>query len=287
MRGPLLHVALLISISLNAWPAAGQQPPTTIPTDLALALLDHGGGISGERSPKIVVGKAPDPIPASLTSLEGAVVAGGLEYPQTAIVVLAFTLPPNQVMLTVDKQLTARGWKPPPPPPTESSGFSAGYSFMGGNAYCADSAAATVSYSPAPKGGTYLKVQYFRNKERSVCATRTEFGFRQRLFKFPALLPPSGMIQGRGGSGSDGDNAETSAHLRGVLAPPVIVAHYVKQLDSAGWKLGATVTSGAAAISSAEVKDSDGVLWLGAITAWRVGADEIEVAIRMSRPSDR
>ena len=57
MRACILHVAFLTSSMLPAREACAQQQPTSIPTDLALALLDHGESISGNRSPKIVVGR--------------------------------------------------------------------------------------------------------------------------------------------------------------------------------------------------------------------------------------
>ena len=113
--------------------------------------------------------------------------------------VLAFTRPPNQVLLVFEKQLIARRWRPPPPPPTEErTGFisAASYAAEWGNAYCSDSGAAMVSYVPAPMGGTYLKVQHLRNNEFSICAPRrAERGFPELSFKFPALLSATGMAQ--------------------------------------------------------------------------------------------
>ena len=268
--------------------APGQQQPATIPSELALVLLDHGESLSGNRAPRIVVGRAPDGIPRSLTTVDGAVIVGGIEYPRMAIVVLAFTLPPNQVLKAYDKHVLRAGWKTPPPRPTEGSGFvSTGYSFDWGNVYCGDSGAVQVGYSPAPNGGTYLKVENSRNTEHSICAPRDPMMFRGPLFKFPALQPPAGMSQRGGGGGSGGDNVETSARLMGVLDPPDIVAHYVTQLDSAGWKMGAIAPSGSAVVAYAEAKDSVGTLWTGALTAWRISPFEVEVNIKMARPSQR
>ena len=51
-----LVVALLTGVSRLA---AGQQQPPTIPGDLAVALLDHGESQSGNRTPRIVVGRRP------------------------------------------------------------------------------------------------------------------------------------------------------------------------------------------------------------------------------------
>ena len=95
------------------------------------------------------------------------------------------------------------------------------------------------------------------------------------------------MTQHGGGGGFGGDNAETAARLMGVLDPPDIMAHYVKQLDSAGWKMGATATSAGTAVAAAEAKDSVGTLWTGALTAWRISPFEVEVNIKMAHPSQR
>jgi hypothetical protein len=288
MRAAVLSTALLIVTAVPVRHARCQQPPATIPTELALVLLDHGETLSGNRAPKIIIGRAPDGIPRSLTSADGAVIVGGIEYPQVAIVVLAFTLPPSQVLKAYDKHMLAAGWKTPPPWPTEGSGFvSTGPSFDWGNVYCADSGAVKVEFLPAPNGGTYLKVENIRNTQRSFCAPRDPMMVRGPSFKFPALRPPTGMTQRGGGGGSGGDNAETSARMMGVLDPPDLVAHYVRQLDSAGWKMGATATSGGAAIAPAEAKDSAGVRWTGALTAWRISPVEVEVTIKMARPSQR
>ena len=288
MRAAVLSTALLIVTAVPERHARGQQPPATVPTELALVLLDHGELLSGSRAPRIVIGRAPDGIPRSLTSANGAVTVGGLEYPDKAIVVLAFTLPPNQVLKAYERHVLAAGWKTPQPWPTEGSGFvSTGSSFDSGNVYCADSVAAQVAFLPAPNGGTYLKVENTRNIERSFCEPRDPIMFRGPSFKFPALRPPTGMTQQGAGTGSGGDHVETEARLMGALDPPDILAHYVKQLDSAGWKMGATATSGGAAVAHAEAKDSAGTLWTGLLTAWRVRPFEVEVTIKMARPSRR
>src|SRR4051812_28875694 len=72
-----LILALCLSTVVSGL-AASQQQPATIPTELAVALLDHGESQSGNRTPRIVVGRAPAGIPASLTQAEGAVIVGGV-----------------------------------------------------------------------------------------------------------------------------------------------------------------------------------------------------------------
>ena len=288
MRAFLLCIALLSSVAPSV--ARAQEQPSTIPTALAVALLDRGESASGNRSPMIVVGRAPSGIPESLTAVEGGVVLGGVDFVETATVVLTFTRPPNQVIVALDKQLAARGWRPPPPPSSSQRGgfVSAGYGYDLGSAYCGDSGTALVSYAPAPKGGTYLKINHSRTTERGICSPRRQLMISQELqqLEFPRLLPPNTMMQRGGGGCSGGRDTEISTRLEGPLGVADVAAHYLKQLDSAGWKPTAPVTSGDVTLSSLSTKSSQGQQWIGMLIASRVGT-EIDVAIRMARIGER
>ena len=292
MRAPFLHFALVLFLAAPTGEGNGQQPPAVIPTDLALALIDNGGGMSmsGNRPPRIVVGRAPDGMPASLTSAEGGTVIGGIEYPDRATVVLAFTLPPNQVLLGFERLLASRGWTRPPQPTEDRGGFVASassYAPFWGDVYCADSGSAQVSFVPAAGGGTYLKVQHIREKARGGCGPSRIMSAYIETLKFPTLVPPVGMSQrGSGGCGGGGSN-EISAHFVGPLEPSDALAHYAKQLQAAGWRIGAPLGNATVTLASAEAKDSDSKAWTGTLMVTRVSPSELEVTIRMARPSVR
>ena len=268
---------------------AQEQNPATIPTELALALLDGGEYESGRRATRIFVGRAPDGIPQKLTSFEGGTVIGGARFAQNSVAVIAFTLPPNQVLLSADRELRARGLTSPPPPGGDRGGFvSNNYSSPWGNLYCADSAAISLGAAAAPNGGTYLKVSYTRNQQFSACTRRVRASFAEVEFKFPALLPPPGMLSRSSGSGMGGGSASASAVLTGPLKPADLLAHYRSQLDAAGWRTQAPVASGDdAALAYVEATDSTGAAWRGLMTALKSGPSEVEVEIRMRRPSIR
>jgi hypothetical protein len=289
MRKGALGVALLTLLAPYTRRAAAQQQPLTIPTDLVIALLDRGEGIAGNRSPKLLVGRAPQGVPGSLTSVDGARILGGIEEGRGETVVLGLTRPPNQVMVSFDRLLATRGWAPPPPPPNDRGGFvSTNYSGGWANTYCADSGLATVFYIPAPAGGTYVKVEHRADKERTICSRPLVVrAFREPTLKFPRLVAPPGMTQQGGGGGSSGDDVEISARLTGGLEPAAIVAHYLKQLDSAGWKMAPIATSGGTTVAAADVKDSEGTQWTGAIIASRVAPTQIDVVLRMARLQQR
>ena len=287
MRASVISLVVL-ALGWSATRTASAQQPATIPTDLALALIDNNTNAYGSRAPRITVGQAPARVPASLTSADGAVVLGGIEFPDRATVVLSFTLPANQVLAAFDKQLLAHGWSPPPPPPDERGGFvSGGYSSSWGNVYCADSGVAMISSVPAPGGGTFIRVQHMRNAVRSVCnPQRYGASYNMPVLKFPALFPPVGMEQGAVGSCGGSDRFEISTRLVGAREPLDILTHYVKQLESAGWKMGAPLSGDGMAATSARTRE-DGVDWTGTITATRVTPSEVEVTIHMMHPSER
>lgn len=290
----LTTMCFCVGLTITAAPRivrAQDQNPASIPTELALALLDRGDYDSGRRATRLVVGRSPEGIPQKLTAFEGGTVLGGVEYPQNSVVVIAFTLPPNQVLLAADRELRARGFTPPPPPPgADRGGFvSNTYSSSWGNIYCADSATIMLSSMPAPGGGTYLKVSHLRNQQFGACNPRRErSSFADRGFKFPALLPPPGMMPHGAGTGMGGRNASISVDLNGPLKPADLVAHYRKQLDAAGWRTRTPVTSSEdAALAYVEATDSTGVVWRGVMTALQSGPSEVEVAITMVAPFGR
>ena len=267
---------------------AQEQNPATIPTELALALLGGGEYESGRRATRIFVGHAPDGVPQKLTSFEGGTIIGGARFAQSSVAVIAFTLPPNQVLLSADRELRARGLTPPPPPAPDRGGFVSNNYSPWGNLYCADSAAITLGAAAAPNGGTYLKVSYTRNQQFSACTRQVRSSFAEVEFKFPALLPPPGMLSRSSGSGMGGGNASASAVLTGPLKPADLVAHYRLQLDAAGWRTRPPVASGDdAALAYVEAADSTGAPWRGIMTAMQSGPSEVEVEIKMRRPSIR
>ena len=291
MASRVAWVCLVVAMAGSGTEASAQeQSPPSIPTELAVALLGGSQFGAGER-PRIVVGRAPDGMLPSVTSLESGTVLGGLSSERSVVVVFAFTLPPNQVLVSVDRQLRARGLSAPPPPPDANRGgfVSSDYGSPFGTTYCTDSTGVTLASMPAPKGGTYLKLTQLRNQQFNFCVPRE----RSRFFsgtdlKFPPLRPPPGMTAHGGGSGMGGNSASISARLSGPLKPADLVAHYRAQLDAAGWRTRAPVTTGEdAALAYVEATDSTGVIWRGVMTSVQSGPSEVVVEIDMFKSSGR
>ena len=264
-----------------------EQNPASIPTELALALLE-GAEFGSGRQPRIVVGHAPEGMLESVMSFEGGTVIGGLTSERNAIVIFAFTLPPNQVVLSLDRQLLARGWTPPPSPESTRGGFvSSAYVSAFGNVYCRDSMPLFVTSLPAPAGGTYLKLAQRRDRD-FVCRPREGERFSAVEFKYPVLLVPPGMSSHSSGSSSGGGSSSINTRLTGPLKPAEALAHYRAQLDAAGWLTRSPGTSGAdAAIAYVEAPDSTKVVWRGMLTAVQIAPSEVEVEIQMRRSRER
>ena len=286
MRLLVFPFALLASVATRH--ALGQQQPATIPTELAAALLEANDDAYGSRMPTILVGRVPDSIPASLTSAPRATILGSVQSSRVVTIVLKSTMPPNQLLTAFDQQLMASGWAPPPSRADERGGFVSSYYSSGwGGFYCGDSGSVGVSYSPAPGGGTYLKVRYSGNKQLGICSPAPMHAFAERLLKLPILRSPPGMMQRGGGGGSGSNQVNTSARLIGPLGPADLLEHYLKQLAAAGWTMGSVATSGDVTIASATAKDAEGLQWNGALLAQRLASNELEVTIIMARPSER
>jgi hypothetical protein len=285
MRSLIVLLAILAALTIPLRGATGQEQPTSIPVDLALALMGGSPDAYGSRAPVIVVGRAPEGMPPSLSSLQFATVLGGIADSRGTLVVLKSTQPPNEVLVSFDKLLTASGWGPPPPPPDADRGGFVATPYAGtfGNLYCGDSGTVTVSYSPTAQGGTYVKVRYSREREPSFCVPiRTRVMLLPAL-KFPVLRPPPGMVQRGGGGGRGGDNVSTSAQLIGPLHASEVIPPYLEQLRAAGWKTGTVASSGDVSVASVETTDPEGKLWRGALIARRVSETRLEVSIEMTR----
>ena len=79
-----------------------------------------------------------------------------------------------------------------------------------------------------------------------------------------------------------------SSRLAGLLKPADLIAHYRPQLDAAGWRTRAPVTTGEdAALAYVEATDSTGAIWRGVMLAVQSAPSEATVEIKMFKASGR
>lgn len=95
----------------------------------------------------------------------------------------------------------------------------------------------------------------------------------------PKLTPPTGaevrqLISGYGGE------VASSVRLETALAAAEIYAHYIAQLQAAGWQTLETVTLKVGAVGSLELKDASGKTWRLMLIVTLEGAGNVRASLR-------
>jgi hypothetical protein len=238
LRIPLLVLALVLPLGS----VAAQQDQ--IPKELALALIPFGAAEGGE----IILGQMPPDLSAIFTLPPGARVLGSFVSTAYAQVVLSFPGRADSATAYARRALLEHGWTPRSPT----------ISTMGGLQYTVGTGGAPSMYcKPGEPSGLNVTAQFHgpatsllhvtRNAGANFCDQSNSLEVRQaaaRMQEFPlATVPPLW---------SPGDFRTSSLRCRRTNAPmsdqsqqqPLltdlsltdILAHYGRQLDSAGWK---------------------------------------------------
>jgi hypothetical protein len=247
---------VVLSVAIP-WSVGAQQDP--IPRELALALIPYGGSDGGE----IIVGQIPTDLATTFTLPAGGRVLGSfvsLTYMQVVM-----TLPGglDSADAFARRSLASHGWVARALPSIRMGGLQYGSPRSARpSVYCKPGASDAITISTQFHGQTTL-LRLTRNTGSGICdETRLSGGaitsfstsasgglvaqriepLDPRLAQMPiASVPPlwspgdpraSQVCRPRGAMG-----AETQSQpLRTELSPQEILAHYGRQLDSAGWK---------------------------------------------------
>ena len=239
--------------------AAGAQQTDQIPKELALALIPYGASDGGE----IIVGQMPPDLATTFTLPAGGRVLGSfvsLSYMQVVM-----TLPGglDSASAFARRSLEAHGWTPRAMPTARLGGLRyESPESSRPSTYCKKGTPEAITISTQFHGQSTL-VRLTRSTGSSMCdetgisgfstgnvvgvssssaiATRS-VTFDSRMAEMPlASVPPlwspsdfraSQVCQSPNGMGSQSQDQQ----LRTDLAPPEILKHYGRQLDSAGWK---------------------------------------------------
>ena len=247
---------LLVLIALPSSPVPAQEQ---IPRELALALIPYGGTDGGE----IIVGQIPPDLATVFTLPAGGRVLGSfvsLNYMQVVI-----TLPGglDSAGAFARRSLVEHGWVPRPMPMMRMGGLQYGSQRNTLPAtYCKPGSPDAITISTQFHGQATL-LRLTRNTGSSMCdesrlsgvasssisfststgVTGSQFGaIEQRMAEMPmATVPPlyspgdvraSQVCRSANGMNTQGQEQP----LRTELSPQEILAHYGRQLDSAGWK---------------------------------------------------
>jgi hypothetical protein len=264
-------LSLLIALAPSLVPAQEQ-----IPRELALALITYGGSDGGE----IIVGQIPPDLATAFTLPAGGRVLGSfvsLNYMQVVM-----TLPGglDSAGAFARRSLVEHGWVPRPMPMMRMGGLQYGAQRNSLPAtYCKPGSPDAITISTQFHGQTTL-LRLTRNTGTSMCdesrmsgfasssfststgTTSSQFvGIEQRMAEMPmATIPPlysPGDVRAsqvcRSPNGMNTQSQEQP--LRTELSPQEVLAHYGRQLDSAGWK---SVTATPASVAGTWVNAANG-----------------------------
>ena len=95
----------------------------------------------------------------------------------------------------------------------------------------------------------------------------------------PKLAPPT-SAEVRGISSSYGGDRSSSVRLETALGAAEIYAHYIAQLQAAGWQTLETVTLKVGAVGSLELKDASGKTWRMLLIVTLEGTGNVRASLR-------
>ncbi|HEV8233455.1 MAG TPA: hypothetical protein VGP84_02615 [Gemmatimonadaceae bacterium] len=245
-------LSLLIALAPSLVPAQEQ-----IPRELALALIPYAAGDGGE----IIVGQIPPDLATTFTLPAGGRVLGSFVSLTYAQVVMTLPGSLDSAAAFARRSLTEHGWVPRPMPMMRAGGLQYGSQRNPLPAtYCKAGSPDAITISTQFHGQTTL-LRLTRNTGSSMCdesrmsgiasssfststgVTGNQFvTIEQRMAERPmATVPPlwsPGDVRASQVCRSPNGMATESQEqpLRSELSPQEILAHYGRQLDSAGWK---------------------------------------------------
>ena len=248
MRREYLLLGILLA---TASPALTQRPPTTaqevVPKELALALV-RGSPDGGD----ILVGSVPTDLAPDLPVPTGGRILGSFVSPSYVQVVMTFPGRTDSALAFARRSLVDHGWLAWQPPVVEERGgltFGRSPSMMP-TTFCRAGGAQpdglTIAASFYGPNTSLLRVTRSMN---GMCdtsmraeATRSRGGLMQSPFStVPPLYPPaetqnSSSACRSASTGYRGGASQGGMPMRTTMSATELLAHYGRQLDSAGWK---------------------------------------------------
>lgn len=228
-----LTLALVVTCSSVAF---AQQPSTAaIPKDLVMLLMRGGMMMPGDTF-DIVLG-APEGFPAELLPRGAKPLISTTTRTGMMVIAAAPDLPAD--MARFDRQLAAAGWTVGPRSgPAQQRGLLSSAPSQIPAMWCQGDRYASVSMSPRPDGGSFMRISVNDSSRGAPCAAMTQPSY-VALFSdvdMPLLFPPPGS-RAVGGSGAGGgmDAYDQRLRLQTTLSLPDVLRHYRAQLEKHGW----------------------------------------------------
>ncbi len=238
MKHTIIVAALSAPLALS--PVSAQTTPDLIPRDVVLAIL-RSGPIQGD--PAIFVD---DHLPANLVNKlslpPGAHIVATLESWSATDVIGTAPTTPDSVRSWFATEFTRRKYEAQESPGRRQPFRPAEGSVNGG--FCGAGAYFTISAQGRPGGRTEFVIHA---RQRPTCDPNPFFNpgvfgswstSGNNAPPLPLLVNPKAaeMTQRCDSRASNQSSATTQAALSTTASPEQLLAHYGKQLDSAGWK---------------------------------------------------
>jgi hypothetical protein len=247
-RNPIMQRLLLVAAltaPLGLAPAIRAQvnTPDLVPRDVVLAILRSAGNqVQGD--PSILLGDhLPDNLVNKVSLPPGARVMATLEAWSSTDVIGTASLAPDSLRSWFTAEFVRRGYEAQDMSGRREPFRPAQGSMFGG--FCGAGTFFSVTAQARQGGRTEFVL---RTRQRPTCDQTPVFGFNTTGSSWssggfnppplPMLVNPksSEIAQRCDPRGNGGSNTTTQVGLSTTATPDQLLAHYSKQLDSAGWK---------------------------------------------------
>ncbi|NEQ22770.1 MAG: hypothetical protein F6K28_27040 [Microcoleus sp. SIO2G3] len=228
---------------------------------------------------QVLLGQLPPQLP-ELPLPEQARIIGSVTSPNDQAgsyrIFLDVPRSPQQVRAFYREQLHNAGW-------TENTDF-----FSGGfvatetpglpyglpSIFCKDAQYVFLSVVALPNAeatAVSVQLQSSENPRESPCNRREELISRRESIPLPELIaPPNTQVATTGGGSSN--NRSSTARIESSLTNQALIAHYVSQLQQAGWRQQTIDTTDSIAWSFLTRQDDQGRTWQGFLSIAPAGA---------------
>lgn len=243
---PASVLAVLAMSTLAAQEPRRLNQPDSIPLDLATALMS-AGGIGND--PQIMIGAVPGWMTPRIAVPANARILGSAFIGTTGLAIISTPDMPDAALMSVRRELQAKGWKSAPPQPSYGGGFrsaSMAAAMDPSRSYlCSDQ---QMLYTSARRRGVNtdvsLRISAMPPVGNGPCNPRDLPPGYPRS-PWPTLYNPMGVPDGAQLCGADGPfgSQGTSAVVRTPMSAASLIDHYAKQLSDSGWRAPSDSTS--------------------------------------------
>ena len=229
----------LLACARGVLPAQGSPSRDMIPKELALALVSYGrdGG-------DFLVGGLPGDLAADLPIPAGGRVIGSFASPDVSTSVLTLPVTPDSARMLVTRTLQEHGWRVHQPVGRRGGLTVPASSLM--RMLCKPGRADQIAVTTQPGAngtspGTIVRLMRTPAgpacDETGVGAVEPGRRMTDPFSTLPPLYAPEESTPGQAcRPGSYGGMASQTIPVHSSMSAAVLLAHYGRQLDSAGWK---------------------------------------------------